>query len=370
MRILIAPDKYKGSCSSMQVAQAINEGIKQFDPKIECTIHPLADGGDGSLAILDYHLHLDKKEIQVKNALGETIASSYYYKDHTAYIELASSSGLASLSTDDYNPGRCSTIGCGQMIQDAISNGHNIIYLFLGGSSTNDAAIGIASQLGFEFLDIDDSKLKPIGDNLAKVQKIINKSFISGDVNIKCICDVENPFYGDNGAAMIYAGQKGADKKQVLQLDAGMKHFAAILKVYSGKNITDLPGAGAAGGIAGGLHALIGADIVSGTEFIFDQTNFEEQVSSHDLIFSGEGRIDTQSLQGKLIQGVAKVAKQHTKPLALLAGRCTLSQKEADQLDAICIDTVRSLAKSNEDSIQNATGYLQRLGRDVLRIFY
>ncbi|MEL6942247.1 MAG: glycerate kinase [Bacteroidota bacterium] len=319
MTVLIAPDKFKGSLSALEVGKAIENGIKKHDTSINCIIHPLADGGDGSVDILSNFLDVRRINVQVNDPLRRKIQTYYYLSEKTAFIELAAASGLVLLGKKERNPLKTSTYGSGQMILDAIQKGATKIFLFLGGSATNDAGIGIAQALGFRFLNQYDKELAPIGENLIHIQKIDTSQlkFPIEELEFNCLCDVQNPFCGEHGASFVYAAQKGADEKAILQLDEGLAHFAKIIQQQFAIEIQNVAGSGAAGGIAGGLLGLLNAKIKSGIDTILELSQFEEKLKTADILISGEGKLDHQTLEGKVVSGVATLARRYQKPLFL-----------------------------------------------------
>ncbi len=368
MRILIAPDKFKGSLSALEVAQAIAKGIQQRDASIRCVLHPLADGGDGSLEVLQSYLDLDSIALQVQNPLGQKIEANYFCSKDAAFIELASAAGLVLLEKSERNPLKTSTYGSGEMIADALKRGIRDIYLFLGGSATNDGGMGIAQALGFQFLGKDNIPLSPIGENLVHVQNIVPpKNYdLLQNTRFYCLCDVKNPLLGMNGASHVYAAQKGANADAIEQLERGMQQFADIVEQQFGKDIRTLAGGGAAGGIAAGLFGLLGAEIKSGIATILELSQFESQIQQADLVISGEGKLDSQTLEGKVVSGVADLAKQYQKPLALFVGQHELSEQAQADLGITNIYAVLEQAKNLEDAMVNAPRVLVHLAAKLL----
>ncbi len=362
MKILIAPDKFKGSMTAQKVCVAIGNGLKKNDSSLDIIYHPMADGGDGSLEILSNHLSLKKNEIETVDPIGREISTHYFTSSDAAFIEVASASGLVLLAKDKQNPLLTSTVGTGKMIADALSKGFTNIYLFLGGSATNDAGMGIASELGFHFLDENKNELLPIGENLAKV-KFIHSSPIFDLEKIKftLLCDVQNPMFGKFGAAYIYATQKGATKKQVQLLDEGLKKFSAVLKQHTGIDSSKISGAGAAGGIGGGLVALLNAELQNGFDTISKLTNLEEQIELADWVISGEGKLDEQSFQGKVVSGISNLCNKYQKPLYLFVGKNELSKKQIETLNVEHIFSIFEKAKNIDDAILNGALYLENL---------
>ncbi len=367
MNILIAPDKFKGSLSAIEVCKAIQTGLLQQNKNVKIHLHPMADGGDGSLEILSQHLTLKQRFVQVSDPLGREIETYYYTANKIAFIELAQASGLVLLDEKERNPLKATTLGTGQLIKHAIDWGYKEIYLFIGGSATNDGGMGIAAVLGTEFLDKDGRNLYPSGGNLAKVVTIRNNPFFyKKDVNITLLCDVTNPLYGTNGAAHVYARQKGADDAMIVELDQGMRQFSQLIHQQTGINIAELAGSGAAGGIAATLVPLYDAKIKSGIESLIELTHLEEQIQQADLVISGEGRLDTQSLQGKVVDGVASLCKKYQKPLMLFVGKNELSKQEQIQLDAVKIHSILEQTSNIDDAMKNGAAYLRNMAVDLI----
>ena len=361
MKILIAPDKFKGSMSAQQVCVAIGNGLKKNDSSLDLIYHPMADGGDGSLEILSSHLSLNKNDIKTIDPIGKKISTHYFTSTDTAFIEVASASGLVLLSKDERNPLLTSTIGTGKMIADAILKGYQNIYLFLGGSATNDAGMGILTELGFHFLDKPQKKLLPIGENLSNVKFILHSPIFDLEkIKFTLLCDVNNPMFGKLGAAQVYALQKGATKNQIQLLDEGLKNFSTVLKKQTGIDPSQIPGSGAAGGIGGGLVSLLNAKLENGFESISQLTNLEKQIESADWVISGEGRLDEQSLQGKVVNGIAKLCIKHQKPFSLFVGKNELSKKHLESFHVKHIFSILKNAKNIDDAISNGGFYLEK----------
>lgn len=363
MKILIATDKFKGSLTALEVSEAITAGLQKKYPDAEINTHLMADGGDGSLAILEHHLDFQKHQVATVDPLGRPIVAEYCTTDEAAFIEVASASGFVLLKKEERNPTLTSTSGTGIMIADAIKKGFQKVFLFLGGSGTSDAGIGIASALGYTFFDKNKNPLTPTGGNLEKIDSIhFDHSFDFQKISLTLFCDVTNPLYGPMGAAYVYAPQKGATPNQVEALDNGLRNFAKIAKETTGISIDDLPGGGSAGGISAGMTALCNAKLVRGFDTIATITQLESAIQNHDLIISGEGKLDEQSLQGKVVSGVADLCKKHQKPLLLFVGKNEL--KNAPSTESVYwkkVFAVMDVAQSEEDAMQNGKDYLLHL---------
>lgn len=361
MNVLIAPDKFKGSLSAMEVCLAIEKGLHKCDKIINTELFPLADGGDGSVDILSNYLSGDIVDITVTNPIGQKIKAKYLLVKNCAYIELASASGLVLLDSKDQNPMVTSTFGTGEIILDAIKKGANEIFLFIGGSSTTDAGIGLAKALGFVFYDNTGTELFPSGKNLIKIDRIDNSKLYFDEKSLKftVMCDVNNILFGKNGAAYLYSPQKGASPNEVILLDKGLRHFSKIIKEQFDKDISQLKGGGAAGGVAAGLYGLLKADIKSGIETIIYITDFEKQVQKADCVISGEGKLDSQSFHGKVVGKVLEITAKYNKPLILFVGQNNLIKSES--FNSFTIESIVSNSKNTKDAIQNASKYLEQM---------
>lgn len=327
MKILIAPDKFKGTLRAEEVCHLIAEVFKEERPFFDVMILPLADGGDGTSGILTSFSKGFGTTAEVHDPLGRLIKTSYGISSDgaTAFIEMASASGLGLLSGSERDPAYTTTVGTGELILDAISKGVKKVILGIGGSATHDGGMGLASAFGIKFLNYQGETLKPIGKNLIAVKSIDLTDFNQQMKHVEFIIlnDVTNPLTGPSGAAFTYAPQKGADKETVQILELGLQNFARVIRTSMGKDI-EFPGAGAGGGICGGIHAFLKSTIVSGTTFVNEFVGLEKQVSEADLIISGEGKIDVQTLSGKVVAGILELCSRYSKPLYLFAGSSEL----------------------------------------------
>lgn len=305
--ILIAPDSFKGTLSAEQVCNIIGKAFEDEIGDVNTKKLPLADGGEGLCDCMKQICGGKTLSAEVSGVFGKKMQAEYLIlPDNTAVIEMAACAGLP-LAGSDKNPELATTKGVGELISHAISNGAKSILLGLGGSATNDCGIGMASALGYEFLDAVGNILEPIGKNLSKINKIKcpeNKI----PVPVFCACDVENPLYGESGAAYVFARQKGADDEMIARLDEGLKNISEVIKRDLGKDISSLEGAGAAGGLGAGAVVFLYAKLQKGIELILDKSGFDNLLTDADLVITGEGRLDNQSVQGKVISGVAKRA--------------------------------------------------------------
>ncbi len=321
-KIIIASDSFKGCLTSMQVADAAGKGIREVYPSAEIIKIQMADGGEGTTATIMHNTDGQYIRIYASDPLYRNVEVEYGLIDNgrTAIIEVAAASGLALLSENERNPMLTSTFGTGEMIADAIRRGCRKFIIGLGGSATNDCGLGMLTALGYEFYDSSGSLLPGCGASLRQVEHIDDSKVIDGIDECEFIvaCDVGNPLYGPEGAANIFAPQKGADYEMIKALDDGLKHFSLKIKEHRGLGIADIPGSGAAGGLGGAFLAFMKCRLVSGIEMILDTINFDETISGADLIITGEGKIDEQTNMGKVPYGVLQRAvKQGIKVIAM-----------------------------------------------------
>jgi glycerate kinase len=368
MRILIAPDKFKGSLTAQEVCEAISEGLLQEFPDVDCISFPLADGGEGTLEILTHHSKGSFVSTKVHDPLSRPIEATYgiSFDGKTAFIDVASASGLRLLRPEERNALKASTFGTGELILHAINKGISEIILGIGGSATNDGAAGAASALGFEFLDRYGNSIEPVGENLIHVQSIktdhVNR--LISKVKFTAICDVENPLTGRNGAAYVYGPQKGASVEQAKLLDEGLMNLASVIKNDLHISIDNVKGAGAGGGFGGGVVAFLKGSLKKGIGVVFDYTGFEEELKQADVIITGEGKLDRQTLEGKVVAGVARLAQRFGKNVFCVTGRNELDNSD---ILALGFSNVFSLEEySPVNTMENAYEILSTLSANIL----
>ena len=328
-KILLCPNAFKGSLTAMEAAQAMQEGIaltaQERGLNIETVCLPLADGGDGTLETLIAATGGTLFEANVSDPLGRPIVAQWGRlggeQARTAVIEMASASGLRLLKPGEYNPLATSTCGTGELMRTAIEAGCTTLLVGIGGSATNDGGAGMAQALGFGLKTQWGEKIKSGGGALHTLTHIEPSAFWNAHhVQVIVACDVDNPLCGTQGASAIYGPQKGATPETIPLLDANLTHYADILQQTFRKDVRDVAGAGAAGGLGAGLMAFCGAELCSGTEMVFEAVGFEDKLAECDLIFTGEGRLDSQTVRGKVIAQVARRAKLRDIPVIALAG--------------------------------------------------
>ncbi|MCW5923803.1 MAG: glycerate kinase [Saprospiraceae bacterium] len=322
MRILIAPDSFKDALPATDVCQALARGVQAAMPHAHIVCCPLADGGEGTAEVLTGHLKLTTVKIQTCDPLRRPLTASYLLgaDGHTAFVEMARTAGLQLLTPQERNPLLTTTFGTGMQMADAAQRGVQKLVLAIGGSATNDAGTGMAAALGWRFLDKNGVSLAPIGANLSAIERIVSPAQ-PFPASIQVICDVTNPLFGPNGAAHTYARQKGASDDAIEQLDAGLRHFAAVAAQHGYDFAPDLPGSGAAGGMGYGTRLFLGAELRPGADTVMDLLDFDQKLAWADAVLTGEGAIDGQTANGKLIHQLCRRAKHHGIPVLAFCGK-------------------------------------------------
>lgn len=327
MKILIAADSFKDALDTFSVCKAIKKGISRALPDAHIVELPLSDGGEGLSDIAAHYFDLQRIEVKTCDPLFRKHTTTYGLSQDntTAFIEMAQAAGLQLLKNEERNPLKTTTFGVGLMIQNALQQGATRIIIGLGGSATNDGGIGMAAALGWQFLDKNQDVLSPIGENLININEVTPPQYNLQNIRFEAICDVKNPLFGENGAAYIFSKQKGARDLDIKTLDLGLQHFAKII----GTDAT-VQGAGAAGGLGFGCLYFLNAEMKRGIEAVLNWANFDAHIADTDYIFTGEGRLDKQTLQGKLISGIAERAKG--KPIIALCGALDLPPQYLNEL--------------------------------------
>lgn len=323
MHIVIAVDSFKGSLSSRQVGEAIDEGIHKVFPDATTFILPMADGGEGTVEALVQARQGRILRTKVTSPIGEQIESFLgELPEKTFVLEMAAASGLPLVPPEKRNPLVTTTKGTGELIIEAMNQGARHIILGIGGSATNDGGAGMAKALGVKFLDEEGKELPPGGGALGRLARIdvsqMDPRLKSTAITV--MCDVDNPLCGIRGASSVFGPQKGATPEMVKVLDSNLEHYAKIIKDQLNVDLKDIPGSGAAGGLGAGLLAFTNAALKSGIETVLDTVKFDQMLEGADLVITGEGRIDSQSLFGKVPMGVAMRAVRHAKPVLAIVG--------------------------------------------------
>lgn len=369
---ILVPDSFKGTLSAIEVCNIMKSSIKNLYKDANIISVPVADGGEGTVDAFLYALGGEKKSIWVSDAFNEQKILAHYamLKDNIAVIEMAACAGLP-LVKNRLEPDKTTTFGVGELIIDAINSGAKKIILGLGGSATNDGGCGMAAALGVKFKDEQDQEFIPTGGTLSQIYKIDMNNIYSKikDIEFISMCDVDNPLCGKLGASAVFAPQKGADEDMVKSLDEGLAHLAKIIKRDLHIEVKDIKGAGAAGGLGAGSIAFLQSKLTKGIDVILDTINFDELVSKADIIFTGEGKFDSQSLHGKVVMGVANRSQKYKTPVIVVTGAIGENIQEAYNKGIIAIFSInkepmefsKSALKSKENMILTMENILRLL---------
>ena len=366
MKIVVALDKFKGSLTAAEACAQVREALLVAQPGAQIILKPMADGGDGTADALQTALGGEWITTEVSGPLPDMrVTAKYLWLAHErrAFIEMAQASGLVLLTPEERNPLLTSTRGTGELLGDALRRGAQHLWLTVGGSATVDGGIGAAAALGWRFLDSHGSTLSPCGEALSRIKKLVAPS--RDWPQIEVLCDVDNPLCGAQGAARVFGPQKGATPPMVAQLDAGLRNLAAVVRAQLGKDILDLPGAGAAGGLAAGAIAFLNAQLVPGITTVMSACKLEEDLVGADWVITGEGAFDEQSLRGKVVAGVAALARQHGVKIAVLAGRVLLTEA---QWRAAGVDHAQAIAPptlSTPEAMRQAAALLRAAAQQL-----
>lgn len=335
-KIVIVPDSFKGTLTSVEVCQLTEDVLIKKYPGAVCVSIPVADGGEGTLDAFVYALGCERITVKAQNPVGKEIETAYAVTpDGAAIVEMAAVSGITLI--EPLAPFEASTYGTGEVIKAALDKGIRRFYIGIGGSATTDGGTGCLEALGAKFYDADGKLLRGCGRSLEKIEKIDLTHFDerTKECSITVLCDVENPLYGKNGAAYVFGPQKGATPSQVEELDKGLEHFAKKTTETLGNDYSAVQGAGAAGGLGYALISYLGAEMQSGIKTVLDVCSFDEKIKGADLIITGEGKMDFQSIQGKVPFGVAQRAGGI--PVTAIVGLKDIKDEEARENGISCI---------------------------------
>lgn len=369
---ILVPDSFKGTLSAIEVCNIMKSSIKKLYKDANIISVPVADGGEGTVDAFLYALGGEKKSVWVSDAFNEQKILAHYamLKDDIAVIEMAACAGLP-LVKNRLEPDKTTTFGVGELIIDAINNGAKKIILGLGGSATNDGGCGMAAALGVKFKDEQDQEFIPTGGTLSQIYKIDMNNIYSKikDIEFISMCDVDNPLCGKLGASAVFAPQKGADEDMVKSLNEGLAHLAKIIKRDLHIEVKDIKGAGAAGGLGAGSIAFLQSKLTKGIDVILDTINFDELVSKADIVFTGEGKFDSQSLHGKVVMGVANRSQKYKTPVIVVTGAIGENIQEAYNKGITAIFSInkepmefsKSALKSKENMILTMENILRLL---------
>ena len=346
-KIILMPDSFKGTMSSSEICALMKEQILRHFPDCLVDSIPVADGGEGTVECFIEAMNGVRHTLTVKGPFMEDITGFYATVDggRTAIIEMAAAASLPMVAGRE-DPKRTTTYGVGELIKDAVSRGCKKIVVGLGGSCTNDMGVGAAAGAGALFYDADGKSFVPTGATLSQIAKIDVAPLraMLGDVEIVAMCDIDNPLFGESGAAYVFSPQKGASPETVKLLDDNLKACAATVKSELGVDVADLPGAGAAGGMGAGMVAFFGATLKAGIDTVLDTVNFEHIAADADMIITGEGRIDSQSLRGKVVIGIAQRAKEINVPVVAIVGDIGDNMEPAYELGVTAIYSINRVA--------------------------
>lgn len=372
MKVVVAPDSYKGSLTAKEVADCIEKGIKKVDKTIEVIKVPMADGGEGTVQSLVNSTKGKIINLTVRDPLMREINSFYGILGNkkTAIIEMAAASGLPLLKKEERNPMKTTTYGTGQLIKDALDRGCKHIIIGLGGSATNDGGCGMVMALGGRFIDSKGECIKLGAENLDKIEKIdlSNLDNRLKECSIVAACDVKNPLVGREGASYIFGKQKGANEKMIEELDKKLRHYGRIIEKEMGIEVLSYEGAGAAGGLGAGILAFLNGKLRRGVDIIVEATNLESHIKDSDLVITGEGMIDIQTAYGKTPLGVANVAKKYNVPVIAIAGGIGEGAEELYDKGFNSIFSIVEKPMSLEQSISNANILLEKTAERIMRV--
>jgi glycerate kinase len=372
MKIVVAPDSFKGSLSSIEIAEAIEKGILKADPSVEVVKIPMADGGEGTVQALVRATRGRIIPVKVTGPLLREVDAFYGISGdgRTAFIEVASASGLALLNCNEYNVMKANSYGTGELIIHALDQGCRDIIIGLGGSATNDGGVGLLQALGIRFFDRYQFDLAFGGGSL---ENLYGFDVSKLDPRIKetqfiLACDVDNPLYGPKGASVIFGPQKGANQEEVLCLDNYLRHFAFLIERDLGRQVAEIPGAGAAGGTGAGLMAFLDANIVKGINLIIEATGLDKSLAGADYVITGEGKVDSQTSFGKAPLGIAQLAKKRGIPVIGIAGEVGQDINQLYELGFTSIFAIADRPMTQDVSISEAKQLTTKLAENIARL--
>lgn len=370
--IVLAPDSFKESMTAKEVCVAMERGIKKVNSNIQCIHVPMADGGEGTMQSLVDATGGEVYSLEVVGPLGNKVKAEYGIlgNGEIGVLEMASASGIHLVSLEERNPLITTTYGTGELIKACLDRGVKKLLIGIGGSATNDGGVGVIQALGGRLLDKEGNELGFGGGELEKLDRIDLTNFDRRlkDVVIEVACDVSNPLCGENGASYIFGPQKGASVEMIKILDNNLKHYAKVIKEQFGKDVLEIAGAGAAGGLGAGLMVFLNGNLKKGIEIVIEYSGLEKKVKNCDMVWTGEGSIDFQTQYGKTPLGVATVAKKYNKPVVALAGRVgddidILYEKGIDSIFGIMreVTTIDEALKNGKENIERTSENIARL---------
>ncbi|CAI0914767.1 glycerate kinase [Serratia quinivorans] len=372
-KVVIAPDSFKESLSAMAVAEAIERGFRQIYPQVQYVKLPMADGGEGTVDSMVAATGGEIVRVEVTGPLGQPVSAFYGLlgEGETAVIEMAAASGLHLAPKGQRDPRITTSYGTGELILAALERGVKTIILGIGGSATNDGGAGMMQALGARLLDDQQQPLPPGGAALARLAQI-DLSAVDPrlqHVSVTAACDVDNPLCGPHGASAVFGPQKGATPEMVTQLDAALSHFGSLLQQATGREVLNAPGAGAAGGMGAALLGMLNARLRPGIEIVIETLRLEEALRDADLVITGEGRLDSQSIHGKTPIGVARVAKRHGLPVIGIAGSLSKDYQVVHQHGIDAAFSVLDRVVTLEEALTDAADNLEVTARNVAAVW-
>jgi glycerate kinase len=373
MKIIVAPDSYKGCMSASMVANAMEKGITDVFPHVDVVKIPIADGGEGTVDALVMAVGGKIIESTVRGPLGDPVLARWgIINEHTAVIEMAAASGLTLLPPDRRDPRKTSTYGTGQLIKAALDAGIRKIIIGIGGSATNDGGSGMARALGVKFLDHDGNEISEGGAALAHLARIdlTNLDARLTETEILVACDVDNPLCGPRGASAVYGPQKGATPEMVKELDNALRNYALVAQTATGRNVAECKGAGAAGGLGAGLLLFTHAQLKPGIQIVLDATNFHRHVQGADLVITGEGCTDYQTAHGKAPVGVASIAQNYKVPTVCLSGSLGERADDVTHCGIQCVMSVITKPMTLDDCMVQAPDLIRSAAARICRLVH
>ncbi|MBE5099298.1 glycerate kinase [Priestia aryabhattai] len=372
MKIVIAPDSFKESLTALHVCEAVERGIRTHFPDAEISKVPMADGGEGTVQSLVDATGGQIIQAKVTGPLDKEVEAFYGIlgDGKTAVIEMAAASGLHHVPMDERNPLITTTRGTGELILKALDHKVKHIIIGIGGSATNDGGAGMAKALGAKLIDANGAEIKEGGGSLNQLAAIdlTNLDSRLAEVKVEVACDVDNPLTGETGASAVFGPQKGATPDMVKQLDRNLAHYAAVIEKEMDIHIQNVPGAGAAGGLGGGLLAFLSADLKPGVDIVIEATQLESYIKDADLVITGEGRIDGQTIYGKTPIGVAKTAKRHSVPVIAIAGSIGVGSEAVYEHGISALFSVVPGAVDLSEALEKAGENIERTAKNVASV--
>ncbi|MFA1820152.1 glycerate kinase [Virgibacillus oceani] len=373
MKVVLAPDSFKGSLSSSDVCLAMKKGIEKVVPEADIAMKPLGDGGEGTVHALVHGTGGSFLKTTVKGPLGDDVDATWGIlgDEKTAVIEMAEASGLPLIKKDNLDPLRASSYGTGQLIKEALDLGCTKIVLGIGGSATNDGGVGMATALGVKFLDESGKELPPGGGNLICLSKVETDNLDPRILHTEILvaCDVVNPLCGSNGASAIYGPQKGATSEIIKTLDSALYHYAKVLKKQLSINIIDVPGAGAAGGLGAGLLAFLQGKLRPGIEVVLEAIDLEKELQNADLVITGEGKTDEQTSFGKAPMGVGQLAKDNSVPVICVSGSIVSGYEKLEDYGIHACFSIMNQPMTLEESMFRTSSLIEDTIRNIMKVY-